>query len=98
MQFLESMSAAVLSTPGTYEAVMFISKNAEKNHRHRRRCMTIGSLDEPLLMAATKLLLSHLNSIDIFGRRGPQIAQLKTIGTSSFAKMPILAHSVDHFN
>jgi len=88
------MFAAVLSTPGTCKAVMLILKNA---HRHRNTYMTTGSLDEPLLMASTKFLLSHLNLREIFGRRGPQMAQLRTISTISFAIIPILNHSADYF-
>jgi len=97
MRFLESMSAAVLSTPGTCEVKMLLPKNAQKNLRHQSRCMPMGSFDEPLLMAATRLLLSHLNSRDFLIRRGPQMAQLGTIGTNSFAMMSILVHSADHF-
>jgi len=44
--------------PGIWEAAILTSKKAEKNQRHRGRCMTVGSFDEPLLMESTTLMLS----------------------------------------
>ena len=84
-RFLESLSAAVFDVPGIWEAVILISKYAEKNQRHRKRCITVGSLEEPLLTESTTLLLSHLNSTLVLDSNGPQTAQLKTIGANSFA-------------
>ena len=45
--------------PGRCVTVMVMSKYAMKKHRERRRCMTIVSFEEPLLIAATKPSLSH---------------------------------------
>ena len=55
----ERWSAVVFVAPGRCVAVMVMSKCAIKNHRERRRCITIVSFEEPLLIAATKLSLSH---------------------------------------
>ena len=57
--FLDNISAAVLSTPGMCDAEILTSKNAEKNHRHLSKCMTMGSLEDPLLMTSTRPLLSR---------------------------------------
>ena len=45
--------------PGRCVAVMVMSKYVMKNHRERRRCITIVPFEEPLLVAATKPSLSH---------------------------------------
>ena len=68
-----------------------ISKCATKNHMERSRCITTGSL--ALETAATTPVLSHWNRNDLRTKRGPQIAQLVTIGTSSFAIIASGAHS-----
>ena len=52
---LESISAALLCMPGRWVAVMLMSKDAVINHKHLSRCITMLSLDDPLLMAETRL-------------------------------------------
>ena len=52
-------SAVVFIAPGRCVAVMVMSKYAMKNHREIRRCITIVSFEEPLLIAATKPSLPH---------------------------------------
>ena len=42
-------------------ALTVISKKAEKNQRLLSKCITTGSLEEPLLIAVTRPWLSHLN-------------------------------------
>ena len=79
------MSAELLLTPGIWEVVIFMLKMAVKNQRHLSRCITISSLEEPLLMASTKLLLSQWNSTLLFENRGPHTAPLKMMGTSPLA-------------
>jgi len=48
------------------------------------------------MMESTTLLLSQWNSTVLPDSSGPQMAQLETIGASSFTIMSICAHSVDH--
>ena len=79
------MSAAVLVTPRMWVAVILMLKMAVKNQRHLSRCITISSLEEPLLMASTRLWLSRWNSVCFLDNRGPHTAQLPTVGTSSLA-------------
>ena len=98
VRFLDRLSAATLSTPGICTAKMLISKKAKKNHRHRSKCITMGSFEEPLLIALTRLLLSNWNCSDFLVKKGPQIAQINTIGTNSFTIMSILVHSADHWS
>lgn len=57
--FLESKSAASLLTPAICVAVRSMSNITVKNHKQWRRCITKVSFVEPLLMATTKLWLSH---------------------------------------
>ena len=45
--------------PGRCVAVMVMSKCAMKDHRERRRCITIVSFEESLLITATNPSLSH---------------------------------------
>ena len=77
MWFLESKSAASLFTPTVYMAVKLISNIAVENHKQWRRCMTKVSFTVPLLIATTKLWLSHWNSVLFLAKRGPQTAQLR---------------------
>ena len=62
----------------------------------RSNCITLSSFAEPFLMAATTSVLSHWNDTDVRNIWGPQTAQLRTIGTSSFAIMATGAHSLVH--
>ena len=71
MQFLDSWSAVVLQAPGIWLAIKFMSKYAVKNHKQRRSCMTIRFFDDPLLIAFTKLKLSHSISTDCWVSCGP---------------------------
>ena len=64
-----------------------------ENHKHLSKCITISSLEEPLLIASTSPQLSHFNSVSFFINSGPHTAQPITIGTSSFAIMPTVHHS-----
>ena len=79
MLFLDSSSAVVLHASGIWLAVREIGckkpQTAEKMHDH----------DAPLLTAFTGLKLSHRISTDCLENCGPQIIQLSTIGTSSYA-------------
>ena len=70
------------------------TKNALKNHKHLNRCMTIGSFEVHLLMASTRLRLSHWNLVRDREKDVPQMAQLSTMGTNSFAIM-LTFHSSD---
>ena len=55
LRFLDNMSATWLVAPAICSATMSMSYSATKSQRHLSRCITSGCLDEPLLMAATKL-------------------------------------------
>jgi len=77
------------------DANILTSKCAEKNHRQRNKCITVGSIEEPLLIESTMLLLSHLNSTLI---PESHTMQFNTIGTSSFAMMSLWIHSLDQFS
>ena len=57
--FLDNISALKLFTPAMCSATMCISKVAAKNHKDLSRCITVWSLEEPFVIAATKLRLSH---------------------------------------
>jgi len=93
--FLESISAELFKTPGMCDAMMVILNKAWKNHKHLSRCITIVSFKAPLFMASTRLRLSYWNSMHVHANEGPQIAQLNTIGTSSFTIMFTSFHSAD---
>ena len=58
-RFLDSISALPLFVPAMCSVTMRISNVATKNHNDLRRCITILSLEEPLVMAATRPRLSH---------------------------------------
>ena len=70
-----------------------MSKCMTKDHKERSKCMTNLSLLEPLLIAITRLALSHLKFTWCLDRRGPQMMQANIIGTSSLAIISILYHS-----
>ena len=57
--FQDKWSEASFNTPGMCSIVREISKCAVKNQRHRSRCITKGSLEDPLDTAATTPILSH---------------------------------------
>ena len=57
IQFLDSWSAVVLQAPGIWLVVKVMSKYVVKNHKQHRGC--IRSFNDPLLIALTKLILSH---------------------------------------
>ena len=59
MLFLDSISALQLFVPVICSVTMCISNVAAKNHKDLRRCITVMSLEEPLMMAATRPRLSH---------------------------------------
>ena len=86
--FLESISAVVLVIPDMWVAIICISNNAVKNHKQRRRYMANEPLAVPLLIAITKLWLSHSTSILFLAQLQPQTAELIMIGTNSFAMIP----------
>ena len=77
---------------------MSMFNSAVKNQRQQRRCITVKSFAEPLLIAVTRLILSHRNSVLFCVKEGPQMAQHMTIGTSSFAMMLTVDHSADQRN
>ena len=87
--FLEILYAAVFNMPVICEADILTSRCAEKNHRQHNKCITVGSLEEPLLIESTSLLLLHLNSTLVPDRSGPHTTQLSTIGMSSFIMMSL---------
>ena len=87
------MSAVLLCMPGRWVDVMWMLKVAVMNHRHLSRCITILSFDEPLLMAETRLWLSHYKCVCLCTSNGAQTAQLMIMGTNSFAIILIGAHS-----
>ena len=61
LRFLDNMVATWLVAAVICSATMSMSYSATKSQRHLSRCITSGCLDEPLLMAATKLKLSRCN-------------------------------------
>jgi len=73
--------------------VISMSNLAIRNHRQRRRCIAVGSFEEPFFAASTTLELLHLKSC--FDSILHQTTQLSTMGTSSFAIIPIGAQSAD---
>ena len=93
---LERWSAVVFVAPGRCVAVIVMSKCAMKTHRERRRCITIVSFEEPLLIAATNPLLSHWKLMWRWCSVCPQVTQVNMIGTSSFAMIPTSDHSGSH--
>ena len=86
----------MLVTPGRWVADTVMSKYATKNHRQQSRCITKVSLDEPILMATTRLKLSHRKLTCCLDSCGPQTMQLKIIGTNSLAMMLEFDHSGGH--
>ena len=50
---------ADVNLPGRCVALMVMSKCAMKSHREHKRCITIVSFEEPLLVATTNPSLSH---------------------------------------
>ena len=61
-----------------------------------RRYITIVSFEEPLLIAATKLSLSHWKLMWWWHSMCPQVIQVSMIGTISFAMIPTSDHSEGH--
>ena len=59
MLFLDSISALQLFVSAMCSVTMCLSNVAVKNHKDLRRCITILSLEEPLVMATTRPRLSH---------------------------------------
>ena len=69
---------------------------SHKNHRHQRKCITLTFLDDPLLIAATALELSHSKSTCLLDSAKPQTAQLSRTGINSLAMMPNETHPASH--
>ena len=59
MLFLDSISALQLFVTAMCSVTMCISNVAAKSLKDLRRCITVLSLEEPLVMAATRPRLSH---------------------------------------
>ena len=91
--FLGSMSAASLLTVAMWVALISMSNSAVKNQRQRRRYIAVVSFAKPLLITVTRIILSHWNSALFHVKEGPQMAQLMTFGTNSFAMMLTVDHS-----
>ena len=53
--FLDSMSALELFAPAICSVTMWISKVAAKNHKDLSKCITVLSLEEPFVIASTRL-------------------------------------------
>ena len=53
------MSTALLLTPAMWVALMSMLNRAIKNQRQKRRWITVESFAEFLLIAVTRLILSH---------------------------------------
>ena len=94
--FLHNISAELFAAPGICVAMICISKKAVKNQRHLSRCITMRSLEEPLLIACTRPWLSHCNTVDFFANIGPQTAQPRITGTSFLAIMVPALHSLGY--
>ena len=92
----ERLSTVTLITPGRWEAVIQMLKCATKNDKEQSKCITNLSLLEPLLMAMTRLALSHWKLIWCLGKQGPQTMHVNIIGKSSLAIIPISYHSDGH--
>ena len=54
------------------------------------------SFDDPLLIAATTLELSHSKSTHLLDSAGPQTAQLSRMGINSLAMIPTETHPAGH--
>ena len=93
--FLDIESARI---PGMCDTDISMSNEAARNHKQRSRCIVMGSLEEPFLVTSTTLRLSHLNSVLCFDNALFQTAQGNTMGTSSFAIMPIESQSNDQWS
>ena len=88
----------LFSNPVTYQHCHYLnhdvfcdyvhSECCSINHNNLRRCITILSLEEPLVMAATRPRLSHWNNAVHPENWGPHTAQFITIGNSSLAIVP----------
>ena len=63
---------------------------------HLSRRITSLSCEDPFEMAATRSRLSHWNNTLVLESLGPHTAQLRAIGTSSFAMVDALCHSLGH--
>ena len=74
---------------------MLMSNSAVKNQKQQRRCINVESFAESLLIAVTRLIMSLLNTVLLCVKEGLQMAQLITIGTSSFAMMLTVDYSAD---
>ena len=59
MLFLDNTSALQLFVPAMCSVTMCISSVAAKNHKDLRRCITVLSLEETLVMADYHTLLSR---------------------------------------
>lgn len=57
--FLDNISALRLLTPVMCSVTMCISNTATKNHKVLSKCITVWSLEDPFVMAATSPRLSH---------------------------------------
>ena len=67
-----------------------------KNHKHHRSCIATTLFDDLLLIAFTKLKLSHRISTDCWASCGSHAIQLSTVSTSSLAMIPYGAHSLGY--
>ena len=67
----------------------------KKKTKPRRRCITSASFEEAYLMAATRLSLSHWKLMLWLQSLFPQVTHVNSIGTSSFAMIPMLNHLED---
>jgi len=83
-------SAVMLSVPGKWVAVIWMSICATKYHKHRRRCIANLSLDEPLLIAMTRFSLSHWKFIWCFDSCVLHTMQVNRMGINSLAIIPII--------
>lgn len=75
----DKWSAAQFWAPAICSATIEKSKWAVKNHKQCSKCITKGSLADPLLIAATTPVLSHWNLVVLWAIWGPHTAPARTI-------------------
>ena len=88
--FVESISAEAFWTTGMCDAMIAILNRTWRNHKRLSRCVTIGSFEVPLLMASTRLRLSHWNSVCDQAKKVPN-------GTTKHDRDKFFCHNAHSF-
>lgn len=92
----DSASAAVLLAPAMWRASIEICQWAVKKCRQRSKCMSNGSLADPLESAQTTAILSEMALTVVDLQDGPQMAAAITTGTISLADIWRACHEGGH--